>query len=135
MIGFLGKLFGTDVALKEGAKIASKATGGIISGLDAAFYTKEENVRDIKEVLFKLQDQYTPRSISRRLIALIFTSVYCLFALVTLAFACYGKMLVVGSIIKVAGAYSLSTIMITIVIFYFGYYGVQSIMGKNKKKK
>lgn len=132
-MGFWGKLFGTDEALKHGAEMAHEATSGIIAGIDAAFYTKEENVRDVKEVLFKLQDQYTPRSISRRLIAIIFTLVFCIFALTALVFACLGYAPIVKSIIEVAAAFSLGTVMLTIVVFYFGYYGAQKIISGSKK--
>lgn len=133
MMGFLGKLLGTDKALKTGAKIAADATGGIIKGIDAAFYTKEEAAADIKEMLFKLQDQYTPRSVSRRVIAVIFTSVFCIFALTALVFACMAKSEIVKSIVSVASAFQLGTIMLTIVVFYFGYYGAQKIIAGKRK--
>ena len=131
-MGIWGKLFGTDEALKHGVEAAHEATGAIISGIDAAFYTKEETVEDIKYILFKLQDQFTPRSISRRMIAIIFTLMFCIFAITALVFACFGAGEVVNAIISVAGAFSLGTIMLTIVVFYFGYYGAQKILSGKK---
>lgn len=131
-MGFLGKLFGTDEAMKHGAEMAHEATTGIIAGIDAAWYTKEEQAKDIKDILFKLQDQYTPRSMSRRIIAVLFAVVFCAFALTALVFACMGKFDVANSIISVAGAFNFGGIMLTIVVFYFGYYGAQKILGKGE---
>lgn len=133
-LGFWGKLFGTDAALKHGAEAAHEATGAIINGIDASFYTKEETVNDIKEILFKLQDQFIPRSISRRMIAIIFTLMFCLFAVTALVFACFGAGEVVAAIISVAAAFRLGIIMLTIFFFYFGYYGTQKILADKKSQ-
>lgn len=130
---FLGKLLGTDKALATGADIAAKATSGIISGIDAAFYTKEEHVNDVKEVLFKLQDQYTPRSASRRLIAVMAMGVFCLYALVALGvivaaiFLPFEAAPVIVMLIDTASALYLPWIILTIITFYFGYYGWKKI--------
>jgi hypothetical protein len=156
-MGFWGKLIGTDEALKTGAKAVGEATTGIIAGIDAAWYTKEEQARDVKEILFKLQDQYTPRSMSRRIFAIGFLILFSIFALTALVFACLEQFTIINAdpsstveatakavehhahyeaIIAVANALSIGTIMLTIVIFYFGYYGVNGAIkafgGKNK---
>ncbi len=131
-MGFWGKLFGTDKALEEGIKTVGTSVTGVISGIDAAFYTKEEKVNDIKEVLFKLQDQYTPRSMSRRILAVMFAIDFSILMLTALIFACFGKTDIVARIIEVANAFSMGTIMLTVIVFFFGYYGVQKY---NESKK
>lgn len=133
-MGWIGKLFGTDTALEVGAKAVGEATTGLIKGIDAAFYTKQENIQDIKEVLISLQDQYTPRSISRRLLAVWFAFLFGAFCITALVFACLGKTIVVNSLIDAATAFHLGWIMTTIIIFYFGYYGVGKFFdAKNKE--
>lgn len=133
-MSFWGKLFGTDQALDEGAKIAHAATGGIIAGIDAAVYTKEENMRDIMRVLLTLQDQYTPRAISRRLIALLFSLVfaaYCMTALAVIVLRVYWEWVpaetIVALLVETATELYLPWIMLTIITFYFGYYGWQKV--------
>ena len=131
MLGFLGRLFGTKKGMDTALGMADKAVGGVISGIDAAWYTNEEKARDIKEILFKLQDQFTPRSISRRLIAFLFVATFCVAFLVALVFTCLKQTDITTNVINLTIAFKFPYIIITIVIFYFGYYGVE----KFKEKK
>ena len=129
-MGIFGKLFGTDKALSDGMGILKKVTGGVVDGIDAAWYTTEEKSRDIIKVLLSLQDQFTPRSISRRILACMFTAVYLCLVLITALFACLGYSDIVNSIISIIKAFELGWIQLTIIIFYFGYYGAGKMMGK-----
>lgn len=129
-MGWLGKLFGSDKALESGAKIAEQATSGIISGIDKAWYTKEERAQDATKVLLSLQDQFTPRSISRRILAFSFCFCFCASFTISLVFACLDKTHIVNNIINLVKAYQLGWITVTIVVFYFGNY----LVDKLKKK-
>ena len=136
-MGWLGKLFGTDKALETGADVVKKVTGGVISGIDYAFHTDQEKAEEsIKiaelnsKVLLALQDQFTPRSISRRILAFAFTFCFCSSFIISLTFACLDKTHVVNNVIGLVKAYDLGWIMITVVIFYFGNY----LVDKLKKK-
>jgi len=102
MFNWIGKVLGTDKGLETGMKIVEKSVGGIISGIDAAFYTNEEKAHDIKEMIFKLQDQFTPRSISRRILAIMFSSVFLGMAITATIFACLGKTKIVTNIVAIA---------------------------------
>lgn len=126
-MGWLGKLFGTDAALENGVKIAGNVTNGIMSGIDNAFYTDQEKAQESTKVLLALQDQYTPRSISRRILAFMFSLCFCLSFITALIFACFDKTESVNDIIGLVKAYDLGWIMITIVIFYFGNYMVDKL--------
>ena len=129
-MGWFGKLFGTDKALESGAKIAEQATTGIIAGIDKAWYTKEERAEDATKVLLSLQDQFTPRAISRRILAFSFSLCFCLSFVVAMVFASLDKTHIVNNIINLVKAFELGWITITIVIFYFGNY----LVDKLKKK-
>lgn len=129
MFSWIGKVLGTDKGLEKGVDIIDKSVGGVIAGIDAAFYTNEEKAHDIKEMIFKLQDQFTPRAISRRILAIMFTSVFLGIVVTSVIFACFGRTTVVTDIIAVAAAFQLGWIMLSVVAFYFGYYGWQQIKG------
>ncbi|MHA1447878.1 MAG: hypothetical protein ACTSP4_00460 [Candidatus Hodarchaeales archaeon] len=122
-MSWFGKLLGTDKALD----IASKVTTGIINGIDKSCYTEHEKATDTKKVLLALQDQFTPRSISRRLLAFFFCISYCCSFIVALVFACLDRTVVVNNIINLVNAFELGWIVITIVIFYFGNYIVDKL--------
>lgn len=132
MWGFLGRLFGTSKGMDTALGMVDKTVGGIISGLDVAFYTKEEKAKDIATMVFKLQDQFTPRAISRRIIAFMFASVFCCAFIVALIFTCFQKFAIVKAIIELVIAFKLPIIILSIIVFYFGYYGWKQIKGGDK---
>ena len=130
MWGFLGRLFGTKKGMDTAVGMVDKSVSGIISGIDAAFYTNEEKANDISKMVLGLQDQFTPRAISRRLIAFMFTSVFCGAFVTALVFTCFKMYTVTKSIIDLVIAFQLPWIIMTVVVFYFGYYGISKIKGK-----
>lgn len=132
-MSFLGSLFGTVKGAETALKIVDKTTDGVIGGIDAAFYTKEEQMADRKEILLKLQDQFTPRAISRRLLALLFSGCFCGAFVTSIIFACFKRFDIVDSVIKLVVEFQLPWIILTIVTFYFGYYGLKQIKGEKKK--
>jgi hypothetical protein len=125
-MGIWATLFGSPKAVED-------ITSGIINAGDALVYTAEEKATFTKEVLFKLQDQWMPRAISRRLIAFMITAVFCIFMLTSLVFACFKQPEIVQAIINTAKAFQLGWLQITIVVFYFGYYGFKMQQEKPKK--
>lgn len=130
MWGFLGRLFGTAKGMDTAVGMVDKSVSGIISGVDAMVYTKEERAHDISKMVFKLQDQFTPRAISRRIIAFMFTGIFCISFLSALVFTCFQKIVVTKAIIDLVVAFQLPWVIITIVIFYFGYYGIKQMKEK-----
>ena len=124
-MGLLGTLFGSP-------KTVNTITDGLTRGIDAVVFTPEEKANFIKDMVLKLQDQYLPRALSRRIIAVLITAIFCLFCIVGLIFACFNKPDIVDNIIKVAEAFKLGWIMGAIVVFYFGYYGAMNVLKKDK---
>jgi len=119
-MGLLGTLFGSD-------KVIDSLTSGITRGIDAAIFTKEEKANFMKDMVLKLQDQWMPRAISRRIVAILITTIFVVFCLTALVFACFSKTEVCKDIIDVAIAFKLGWIQGAIIVFYFGYYGAAAI--------
>jgi len=128
MWGFLGRLFGTSKGMDTALGMANKA----VDGIDALVYTKEEKANDIAKMVFKLQDQFTPRAISRRIIAFMFSAVFCSTFTIALVFTCFSKFDVVNAIVDLTVSFQLPWIIVSIIIFYFGYYGLKQLKGKKE---
>lgn len=126
MWGFLGRLFGTSKGMDTALGIVNKVS----SGVDALVYTEEEKAGAIAKMVLGLQDQFTPRAISRRIIAFMFTAVFCSAFIVALIFTCFSKLGVAKAIIELTVAFQLPWIIVSIIIFYFGYYGLKQLKGK-----
>jgi hypothetical protein len=109
-----------------------KVIDGVIGGIDKAFFTDQEKAETIKDLLKQLYDNFMPRAISRRILAVIIFGVFAIYALTALVFACFKQTEVVNAIIATAEAFQLGWLAITVTIFYFGYYGFQKITGKDK---
>lgn len=109
------------------ASSVPKVISGITAGIDATFFTKEERANFIKDFVTKLYDNFLPRAISRRILAIMIFSVFVIFALTALVFACFGKTEVINLIIQVAVAFKIGWLIITVTIFYFGYYGFEKV--------
>lgn len=106
-----------------------KVVDGAIKGIDALVFTAEEKSQFIQGMLKQLYDQFMPRAISRRIIAVMMLGVFDLAFLIAVGFACFGKVEVVNSIIATVKAFQMGWIAVTIIIFYFGYYGVEKFKG------
>lgn len=140
MSGLWSTIFGTPKAVSDAGEIAKTVTGGIVSGIDKAFYTEEEKAENsltrfqlIADLIKSLQDQFTPRAISRRIIAFMFCSVFLLAFLTCLIFLFLGKLDMIKAIVDLVNAFLLGEIVLTIIFFYFGYYGVTAIVNRLKK--
>ena len=157
-MGLLGTIFGTKKAMETGVDMIDRSVTGIISGLDAAFYTKEEKAVDFLKItdrrmtmVEKLQDQFAPRAITRRILALIIVgSTFLhlnLYALLILWGTFWPRYIeVTPGEPKVNalqwGMTQMSSLLvqeikITLLVcfFYFGYYGVKSGIEAWKNKK
>jgi hypothetical protein len=144
MGGLLSKIFGTDKAVSDAGDIAKTITTGVVKGMDALVFTDEEKesmsqdkMRIISDLIIKLQDQFTPRAITRRIIAVLFSTAYMVAYYISLFIVGweYIKDRATGEetialIIKLTEAFGLGAIILTIIIFYFGYYGITKIMEK-----
>lgn len=110
-----------------------KVVNGVIGGIDAAFFTDEERQQMAQDLLKQLYDNFMPRAISRRILAVIIFVLFSIYALTALVFACLNMVEVVNRIIEVAEAIKLGWMAITVTIFYFGYYGFQKVFGGKGK--
>lgn len=149
-MGFLSWMFGTPKAFEETAKTVNNSIDWIGRGVDAAFYTEEEKATDLKEghksireMIIKLQDEYTPRAITRRIIAVFVVGTTMMHLSVAIVLAIVGAVnpvvidgannwdksleIILGLIEKEIN------ITLIVVFFYFGYYGATNIIGAVKK--
>jgi hypothetical protein len=114
----------------------------VSSGIDVLFYTDEEKAQAKSswwQMWMKQQevigDGNSIRSKTRRLLSILFTVNFLIIVDIAIYAACKGWAEVVQNIITTAAAFKLGAIQLTIVIFYFGYYGIQAVIGKWKKGK
>lgn len=116
-MGFFGRLFGTESGLEKGLEMINK-------GVDGAFYTSEEK----GDMAKSLQDEFTPRAITRRILAVIVIVHFFVHINLWVWFAWRGNANMVKElkeILTIEGKLAL-----TVIIFYFGYYGIKSILKK-----
>jgi len=126
-------LFSFLSAGKAADNIASaipKVIDGAVRGIDSLVFTDEERSSFIKDLLKQLYDNFMPRAISRRVLAVIVFSVFSIFALTGLVFACFEKTNIVKIIIDVAVAFKLGWLTMTITAFYFGVWPFVTKKGK-----
>jgi len=149
MLSWFGKIFGTGKALEQGLKTVDTIADGAVKGFDALFFTEEEKSNQSVSVLGMrmgmvkaLQDEFAPRAITRRILAIIIvgsTFLHFQIAIVMGIMAnMFPKMIKVGdeTINAWTGALEFTlTILVQeikiamiVVFFYFGYYGVKAIM-------
>ena len=153
MLSWFGKIFGSGKALEQGLTTVNTATEGLVAGIDAMFHTAEEKAAGAMKVLGMrmgmvkaLQDQFAPRAITRRILAIIIVgSTFLHFQLAIfmgIMANLYPKMVMVdGKQVNAwAGALQFTLTIIAqeikiamiVVFFYFGYYGVKAIMKERK---
>jgi hypothetical protein len=112
---------------------APKVVNGIMSGIDAAFFTQEEKAEFIKGMLQQLYDNFMPRAISRRVIAVIIFANFTLAFMLCLILAVFELKERLQAAVEVINAFQIGWLAITVTVFYFGYYGVQKLTGKDGK--
>lgn len=137
-MGFLSFLKSSEKALD----IVDKGTNGVIAGMDKLFFTNEEKSEaslKVTEAHLKLVEatagENSKRSITRRILAVMIMGSFL-------------ALLLFGAVIHrwdpewskhvLVCASALSTLSLTIGIFYFGTYGIKSIfpnIGNGKKRK
>ena len=107
-------------------------------GIDAMFYTDEEKAENKAKMLPVLMDhalamnkatvgESSIRSITRRVIAFAVLAVFDLFVLIGLGYTLWGKHAVVNDVIRLAQSCMLPQITLTVIFFYFGYYGLEKV--------
>ena len=96
----------------------------ISKGVDGAFYTAEEK----GDMSKSLQDEFTPRAITRRILAVIILAHFFIHIDLWVWFAWRDNPNMVKELKEILTMES--TIALAVVIFYFGYYGVKSILKK-----
>jgi len=116
-----------------------KAFDTVASGIDKAFYTKEEQSDDAKaawagwfEWYKNTLDESSIRSITRRILAVMFSSVFLVLFIAAAVFYKFDKeyALFLFELAKELGVY-----VGGIMLFYFGYYGIKNIVQTSKKQK
>lgn len=149
-MGFLSWMFGTPKAFEKTAETVGKTIDLVGRGIDAAWYTDEEKAadlkasqKDIREMILKLQDEYTPRSITRRIIAIFIVGTTVMHLTVAIVLAIIGALSPV--VVNGVNAWDKSleitlgliekeiNITLIVVFFYFGYYGAVGVVNAVKK--
>lgn len=111
----------------------------VASGIDKAFYTREEQSDDAKEAWSSwfewyknTLDESSVRSITRRILAVMFSTVFLILFLGAAAFYKFDKeyALFLFDLAKEIGPY-----VGGIMLFYFGYYGIKNVLQTSKKTK
>lgn len=134
-MSFFGKLFGTEKAIDKGLGIIDKSVGHVASGLDQLFHTDEEKAQEhIKltemrmNMVKSLQDEFTPRAITRRILALVIFGLFFLHSNLWAWFA-WKDNEKIASQFKELTKVDIQLVML-VAFFYFGYYGVKNIIKK-----
>lgn len=134
-MSFLGKLFGTEKAIDKGLGIIDKSIGHVASGLDSVFYTEQEQAEGKlqslgmrMEMVKSLQDEFTPRAVTRRILALIIFGLFFLHSNAWMYFAWKGNEEMALNMKELTKVDVQLTMLVA--FFYFGYYGVKSILKK-----
>jgi len=138
-MGFWGKLFGSTTVVEKAADTVSTAVTTGFGMLDNAFYTDQEKAADAKdatriwlEIQKVIASENSLRSITRRIIAWAFVAQFLLALNVCLICVLFWTSKV-DAVISVISAFQLGWIVLTIVTFYFGTYGIGQLLGGKKK--
>ena len=120
-MGWFGKLFSSSEVVKD-------ITSGISNGIDKSFYTDEEKA----DSFHKMLALYTPFKIAQRILAITFCIPYALaWFIMFLASFIYPLSQTQLSILNG----DIGTIVITIVLFYFGGGALEGAIEKFKSSK
>jgi len=121
MFGFIKSLFVAPEAV-------SKVIDAVVSAGDAAIYTTEEKATDVLSLVFAgWKDQYTPRAITRRILACIAYAHFFLLIDITVAQILLYYLLGIGSLELIKTLIELikwigGLVITPITVFYFGIY-------------
>ena len=118
-MSWLGRLFGTEKGLEKGLDMISK-------GIDGAFYTGDEK----SEMAKSLQDEFTPRAITRRVLAIIVIAHFFIHIDLWVYFAWTNNVNMVKELKEILTMEG--KLAMAVIIFYFGYYGIKSILKERK---
>jgi len=134
--------FKINLGKKNTAKIVDSATkivNGAVSGIDKAFFTDEERADYAKGIMEQAVEfvkltlnENTARSITRRIIAVLFVAEYLIIRLTAAGLIIAGNEK--GEKLRAMAAEE-NQIIMAVVIFYFGYYGTMKIMEWRKSRK
>lgn len=134
-MSFFGKLFGTEKAIDKGLGIIDKSVGHIASGLDSVIYTDQEKAEGAiqtmqmrMDMVKSLQDEFTPRSVTRRILALVIFGLFFLHSNMWLYFKWKGNEGMVSACKELIMVEI--QLVLLVAFFYYGYYGVKSILKK-----
>ena len=134
-MSFFGKLFGTEAAIDKGLSVVDKTIGHVASGLDSAFYTDQEQAEGKlqtlgmrMEMVKSLQDEFTPRAVTRRILALIIFGNFFLHANMWVYFGWVKNVTMTITMKEVLGMELQLTLLVG--FFYYGYYGIKKILGR-----
>ena len=124
-------------------ELAKQGTEGLISGIDKLVYTDQEKAEFSKEraqialqmsamhikLMETIGDENTARSIARRRLAFMITLVFLFLILFSAMVWKFDKSWSDAVFDRVK---SMDTLMVSVVVFYFGYYGVKNIISTAK---
>jgi len=102
-MSILGTIFGSSKSIEKSFEL-----------IDNAFYTNEEKAKQKVEILKASE----PFKLAQRYLALMFGFNFTIAFLIALIFSILGRD--IGPILKVVVAFNLGSIILAIVVFYFG---------------
>lgn len=127
-MSFLSGLFSS-------TSVIDKTTDALISSGDKLVYTDEEKA-DMKlklgEFHIKLLTAYEPFKIAQRILAIWFSLLFGISFLIALFLAINGKD--ITAVLETVSSFSLGTIVLAIVVFYFGGGTIESFKNIKDKK-
>ena len=122
-MGILAGIFGAPKALAAGVKMIGNT-------IDDAIFSDEEKAQYQMEMLKQIHDQFAPRAVTRRILAIIIFGNIFLHINAAIVLHFMGKEAGVEFVLSlVKEEMTLGSI---VAFFYFGYYGVSKIMQSRK---
>ena len=123
MIDYIANLFGSKKGLSNAVSTGTKM-------LDNAFHTSQEVTEDNIDMVKSLQDQYSPRSITRRILAVLVFGNYFLHLNFLIAINYFHPEFDMEPTLSIVASETKIVLMVS--FFYFGYYSLKKVLPKKK---
>jgi hypothetical protein len=134
-MGFLSWLKTSEKAVDTGLDLVKQSA----SGIDMLFFTDEEKSLTSAKIMDQVialhaanSDQNSIRARVRRLLAVLIVCNYLTLINLGATFGCLGKTEIAEYLYRVAND-TLGAHVLAVVIFYFGYYGINTVVKSWKK--
>ena len=139
-MGLIGKLFGTDAAIRETTKTVNNVFDGVSSGIDKSFFTTEEKYDYVIKLTEMIMSTLTAGdALARRLIALFIVGYYFTGISIIGVIRCLETVPGKDQVRMSQELFNLITTepptYVTVILgLYFGYFGGKSLINAYKRK-